>query len=326
MIVTLGKIIEASKSSDLLGLSDRSKIIDYIERAIEIAAYKANWNPWISTMDVCSDSCGYVTLPSIVGTVLACNVNGYPAFFRNSWFEYHINGTGSRGSCGAACGYTWDDKMWTPTFQQLTNWSLVAAICEDSIDGNGSLELIVEGETMDSNSNQKQALTIPVTGASTPGVRVKLLNGVAATDPAMTYFKKITSVTKPVTRGYVKLIAFQPTQLSNAVTIGYYAPNETNPRYRRIKVGSPCSCVRIKFRRASLELVNDYDIVPIASYQATLDLIKAIRLRETGNIDVAQAYETKAIELLQDIQAIESPDWGPVQIDPSHSVGTIDFR
>lgn len=327
MIVTLGKVIEASKSNDVLGISDRTKIIDYISRAIEIAAYRANWNPYVSTLDICSDNNGYITLPSFVDVVLAANVGGRPALFRNSWYEYHINGLGSNSACGGTCGLYWDDKMWSPTFQDVKQWSLVAAICEDPIDGNGSLQMIVQGETVDSNYNQKMALTIPASGPSSPGVRVPILTNYASTDPSVTYFKKITQVTKPVTRGYIKLIAFQPEQLSQAVTLGYYAPNETNPRYKRMKVSCTCEWVRVKYRRKTIDLVNDYDIVPIASYQAMLDLLKAIRLRETNNIDVAEKYETKAVQLLQDIQTIEDgPNWGPLQIEPSFGIGTVDYR
>lgn len=333
MVVTLKRILDASRSTNLLGLgttpADRALTIDYIERALEIAAYKANWDPWIGTMDVCSDCCGYVTLPYEVGTVLAANIGGWPASFRNSWFEYHINGPGDRGPCcGLACNLSWADRMWTPTFQQLTDWSLVAAIVEDPIDGNSGLEIIVEGQTMDAGYNQKMALTIPALGPSLPGVRLPLLNGYASTDAAVTYFKEITNVTKPVTRGYVKLIGFQPTQLSNAVTIGYYAPHETNPRYRRLKVSCACQWVRIKFRRTSLALVQDYDVLPISSYQATIDLLKAIRLRETGNIVDAEAYELKAIQLLSEIQSIEDgPNYSPIQFDPlTFGIGTIDYR
>ena len=327
MIVTLGKVVEACKSRDMLGISDRNTIISYIERAVEIAAYKANWNPVLDTLDICSDDKGFVTLPSFVGTVLSVNINGYPAMFRNSWYEFSVNGLGSY-NCGPACGYSWDDKMWTSTFQQLKDWSLLAALCEDATDGNGSLELIVEGETMDGNLNQKMALTIPTTGASTPGVRLKLLNGYAATDPAVTYFKKITAVTKPVTRGYVKLLAFQPEQFSSAVQIGYYAPNETNPRYRRISIGQPCKCVRVRYRKSDMALVNDYDRVPLPSFQATLDLIKSIRYRETGNLDLAEIHETKAVQLMNEVQSIEDgPGFAPLQFDPNWiGASTIDFR
>lgn len=326
-VVLLGDIIQDTKSGDILGISDRNKIIRYIERAIEIAEFKANWNRYIGEIDICSDDCGCVTLPSFVDTVLAVNINGYPSFPRNGWFEYHINGPGSRGACGPAVSYFWDDKGWSPTFQDLKGWSRLAAIVEDPIDGDGSKCLQVMGETVDGQYNSKDALTIPVTGASEPGVKVPLLIGYASCDPAATIFKRITRVIKPKTRGYVKLIGYGPDQLANAVTLGYYGPDETQPSYRRIRVNKTCTWVRVKFRRADTPLVHDYDIVPLPSRQATLDLIKAIRLRETNNIDVAEAYEQKAIQLLLDIQQIEEgPATFQLQVDPGFGLGTVDYR
>lgn len=326
MQVTLEEVITETQQNDMLGITDRGQILRYIRRALELAQFKANWDPWMGTLDVCSDCDGYVTLPYFVDVVVAANIGGCPAQFRNAWYEYHVNGVGSN-LCGASCGLFWDDKLWSPTFQTLKNWSLIAAICEDPVDGDGSKVLIVQGETIDGQYNTKEALTIPVSGPSSPGVRVQLLNGVAATDPAITYFKRITQVTKPVTRGYVKLIGFQPTQLSNAVTLGYYAPNEVNPIYKRMRVSCKCEWVRVKFRRKSLALVNDYDIVPISSLQAMMLLIKSLRLSDTGNPDTSDKYLAQAIQLMNDAQTIsDGPGFGPIQVEPGFGVGCLDWR
>lgn len=336
MIVQLGRVIEGSKSQDVLGINNRAKIIDYIQRAVEIAAYKGNFDPWLKNLDICADQGGCVTLPSFVGTVLQVNVGGIPTWFRNSWYQFHMNGLGSNlngGPSGMGYGYgtgigfVSDDLGWTPTFQALREWSYVAAICEDPIDGNGSLSLIVEGETMDQNCNPKEAITIPVSGPSQTGIKVPLIFNYPTTDLNITPLRKITRVVKPVTRGYVKLIGFADVSGSNGRTIGYYAPNETNPRYRKIQVSQACQWVRIRFRMAELPLVNDWDIVPLESYQATLDLIKAIRLRETNNYDIAEVAETKAVQLLSEIQcALDGPAIDPIQVDPSFGVGTLDYR
>ena len=176
---TLGQMILASQSQDVLGIGDRDAIIDYLQRAIELAAWKANWDPYLGTMDICCDECGCVTLPSEVGVILACNVGGFPALFRNSWFEYHINGPGSRsgamgygGLAGPTTGYVWDDKGPVACFEDIKHWSYVAAFVEDQVDGSSGLEMQVFGETMDGNYNQKEVLTIPAAGASTPGIFV----------------------------------------------------------------------------------------------------------------------------------------------------------
>ena len=333
MIVTLGKIIEASKSADILGIGDRQRIIHYIERAIELGVNEANWDINLGTIDVCADCNGLVTLPWFVGTVLAVNAGGQPTWFRNSWYEFHINGLGSYNrNCGSLCawGYlnTSDDLLWSPVLQDLPVWSCVAAICEDSVDGGQQppLYLIVQGETMDAQGNQKMALTIPPSGPSSPGVQVPLLNNYAATDQNATMFKRITQVTKPVTRGYVKLLGFPPEQNGLGVTLGYYGPNETNPRYRRIRVSNKCPWVRVRYRRAELPLTDDYEILPIASFQGMLDLIRTVKLRETNNGDEADKMLGRVVNLLGKIEAIENgPGIAPMQVD-SFGSATIDFR
>lgn len=339
MQVTLGQVIAASQSNDVLGLSaatNRAQILDYIERSIELAINEANWQINIGTIDVCSSPEGIVTLPWFVGTVLAVNVCGQPTIFRNSWYEFHINGVGTRGNCGpqnnaACCGWGWlsDDLLWSPTLFDLKQWSYVAAICEDAIDGaqNPPLTLIVEGETMDAYGNPKMALTFPTTGPSQPGVLLPLINNYASTDQGVTPFRKITRVTKPVTRGYVKLIGFPPNQNGNAVTLGYYGPNETNPNYRRIRVDAKCASVRVRYVRAQLPYLYDYEILPVASYQSMLDLLRVVRMRETNNGDEADKMLARVIDLLTKIEVIEQgPAISPMQFEPGWGIGCIDYR
>jgi hypothetical protein len=323
MRVTLGRVIFGSKSDAILGTSDREVAIDFINRAIELAADHANWDIWLDNLDICSDGCGVVTLPSFVDTVLQVNVGGRPTVFRSDWFQFHLNGPGSE-CCGPACGFS-DDQGWSPIFQDLKEWSVVAAICEDAIDGNGTLEMIVEGETKDANLNTKTVYTIPATGPSTAGIKIPLLINVANTVMPLVYFRKITRVTKPVTRGYVKLIAFPIRQMALPATLGYYEPYETTPMYRRIKVACSCKWVRVRYRKSESPLVNDWDILPLASYQASLDLIKSVRLSDANNIKASEAYLAKAIRLLKEIQGRDAT-YTPMVVEPGFGVGCIDPR
>ncbi len=325
MIVTLGQVLKGIKSSGIVGTDDREKGIDLVRRAIELAVYKGNLDPTLGKMDICSDHCGIVTLPSFVGTVLQVNVGGHPTVFRSGWYEFHINGFGN--CCGQTCGWVTDDMGWSPVFQDLTEWSVVAAICEDATDGDGSLKMIVEGETIDANNNPKDAITIPETGPSSAGVEIPLLHNYASTDAIPTYFRKITRVTKPVTRGYVKLIAFPIRQMALSVNVGYYAPNEISPRYRRIKIGAKCKWARIIYRRSELPLVNDWDVLPIAAYQAMLDLVKSIVKSDADDIDGAEIFLSRAVRLMNEIQSAESGSpYGVMQVQPGFGVSTIDFR
>jgi hypothetical protein len=330
---TLGEMIALAGNQDVLGISDRDAIIGYLLRAIELIAWKANWDPYLGDMDICSDSCGRVTLPSEVGVPLAVNVGGFPAYFRNSWFKYHINGPGdvrgmSAGSVvGPRCGYVWDDELSSPTFQDLTQYCYMAAIVEDPVDGNGSLSLQVMGETMDPMYNQKMVVTIPPSGPSQPGVMIPLLTGYASTDAAATQFRKITRVIKPVTRGYVKLIGFPGVQQAQGVTIGYYAPNETDPSYRRIRVNASCKWVRLRYRRSEIKFVYDTDIIPLPCREVLIELLKAVRMRDAGDIDGSDKYVHSAVTIMLERQLIEEgPANFSLQVDPAYGLGTIDYR
>ncbi len=116
-------------------------------------------------------------------------------------------------------------------------------------------------------------------------------------------------------------------QFALSVNIGYYGPNETNPTYRRIKIGATCKWCRIRYRRAAVPLVNDEDIVPLGSYQATLDLIKSIRLSDANNVDLSEAYLAKAVRLLNEVQSAESGStYSPLQVEPGFAIGTLDPR
>jgi len=321
----LGDIITAAKTRDILGIDDRNTIIDYIQRAIEMVSWKTNWDPYLGQMDICCDCNGVVTVPSEVGTILACNVGGFPAQFRNSWFQYHINGPGTEWGAGTAggyggvgpdTGYVWDDRGKHATFQDPKGWSYLAAIVENPADGQGNLTIEVHGDTMDANYNTKFEI-----------VQIPLLNGYASTDSAATQFKTITRVIKPVTQGYVKLIAFAGVQGGAGETLGYYAPQETQPQYRRIRVNAACKWVRIMYRRAEIKLVYDNDLVPFPSKQAMLLLLKSIRLWETNNTDLGQVYENKAYQLLLEQQLIQDgPATFKIQVEPGFGLGCTDYR
>ena len=330
---TLGEMIALAGNQDVLGISDRDAIIGYLMRAIELIESKANWDPYLGDMDICSDGDGLVTLPSEVGVVLAVNVGGFPAFFRNSWFQYHINGPGShRGalngqSLGPNMGYVWDDKGPSPVFQDLREYCYLAAILEDPLDGVGNLSLQVMGETMDRSWNEKTVITSPPSGPSQPGVTIPLLAGYASTDFAATQFRRVTRVIKPVTRGYVKLIGFPGRQQAQGVTIGYYAPNETDPSYRRIRVSAACKQVRLKYRRSEIKFVYDTDIIPLPCREVLIELLKAIRMRDANDIDGSDKYVNSAVNIMLERQLIEEgPANFSLQVDPAYGLGTIDYR
>lgn len=347
-LVSLGEIIEQSKDPGILGISDRAQIIRYIQSALDLTIFKGDLNPTIGTLDTWSDACGFFTCPSFIESVLACNVNGNPSWKNTSWFEFVLGGPGSVGGVGGVggsgstgigsaaiggwgqVGSVWEDRLWSPTYQGVDTYSCLACVTENPADGNKGLYLIVEGE-VDGPPGMgfETAQSIdPATGLTVRGVRVPLMSGLASTDAGVTLFRNITRVIKPVTQGFVKLMAFQPKQGASVRTVGHYGPGDTLPRYRRIRVNSGRAWLRIRYRLAKANLLNDWDVLPIASVEAMLMAIKAVYLRRANRWDEADKCVAVAVGIMNDIQTTE--DGGAaqfvLQVDPGESLGTVDIR
>lgn len=346
-IVTLGKIIQLSKNPGVLGVQDRQTIIDYIGQALELAVYKADFNPSIGDLDSVTDDCGWWTAPSFVESILACNVNGNPSFPLDSWFEFSLGGPGSVGGAGGFAGSssgigsaalggwgqvgsTWQDRLWSPTYQGVDTWSCLACVTENPADGNCGKFLIVEGEVQGPPGMGFEYATSqdPVTGLFVSGVKVPLLYGLATTDSGVTLFRNITRVTKPITQGFVKLMAFQPKQGASVRTVGHFAPNETNPRYRRIRVNSQRAWVRIRYRLKAFNLLQDHDVLQISSTTAMLQLIKAVWLRECNRWEEADKAISNAVTTMMEIQTTEEGGASRfiLQCDPADTLGSMDIR
>ena len=273
-------------------------------------------------------------------------MNGNPSWGNTSYFEFVLGGPGSVGGAGGFAGSSsgigsaglggwgqvgsiWEDRLWSPTYDGVDTYSCLACVTENPSDGNKGLYLIVEGE-VDGPPGMgfETAQSIdPQTGLTVRGVRVPLMSGLASTDAGVTLFRNITRVIKPVTQGFVKLMAFQPKQGASVRTVGHYGPQETLPRYRRIRVNSGKAWLRIRYRIAKVHLLYDYDVLPIASVEAMLMAIKAVFLREANRWDEADKCIALAVQTMMEIQTTE--DGGAAQFvmqcDPADTLGTVDL-
>jgi hypothetical protein len=69
----------------------------------------------LGVVDICVEG-QIVTLPRDIGTVLAANIGGNPAFARSQHHEFHLNGP---GSCCGSCDFAWVDQGLQPTLRRL---------------------------------------------------------------------------------------------------------------------------------------------------------------------------------------------------------------
>jgi hypothetical protein len=105
-----------------------------------------------------------------------------------------------------------------------------------------------------------------------------------------TLVKSVMHVEKPVTVGYVSLYAFDYGRSNDMALIGQYHPSETNPKYRKIRIGKPCAWVRMIYRVRSPEITSEYDYIPLESPRAIIAAVHAVDLEDKDFLEQAQKY------------------------------------
>jgi hypothetical protein len=105
-----------------------------------------------------------------------------------------------------------------------------------------------------------------------------------------TLVKAIYHVEKPVTIGYVSLYAFDHGRSNDMALIGQYHPSETNPKYRRVRIGKPCAWVRMIYRVRAPEITSEYDYIPVENPRAIIAAVHAVDLEDKDFLEQAQKY------------------------------------
>jgi hypothetical protein len=122
----------------------------------------------------------------------------------------------------------------------------------------------------------------------------------AVTPP--TLVKAVQHVQKPVTQGYVSLYAFDYGRSNDMCLIGQYHPSETNPKYRRVRLGKPCAWARIMYRAKAPVVTSVYDYLPLEQSRALICAIHAIDLEDKDFADQAAKYWARADGYLKNLQ------------------------
>ena len=71
-----------------------------------------------------------------------------------------------------------------------------------------------------------------------------------------TLVKSVSHIEKPLTDGYVSLYAWDYGRSNDMTLIGQYHPTETNPSYRKIRIGKPCAWARIIYKVTSPKITS----------------------------------------------------------------------
>ena len=114
-----------------------------------------------------------------------------------------------------------------------------------------------------------------------------------------TLVKSILHIEKPVTVGYISLYAYDYGRSNDMALVGQYHPSETNPKYRRIRIGKPCAWVRIIYRMAHPNITSVYDYIPVENTRAIMAAVHAVDLEDKDFDQQSERYWGKAFSYLR---------------------------
>jgi hypothetical protein len=128
--------------------------------------------------------------------------------------------------------------------------------------------------------------------------------------------KSILHIEKPPTKGYVSLYAFDYGRSNDMALIGQYHPSETNPKYRRIRIGKPCAWVRMLYRVKAPVIQSMDDYIPVEHQRAVIAAVHAVDLEDKDFMEQAQKYWQAAYNYLrQQNESLDGHAFTPPQIN-----------
>jgi hypothetical protein len=131
-----------------------------------------------------------------------------------------------------------------------------------------------------------------------------------------TLVKSVMHVEKPVTVGYISLYAYDYGRSNDMALIGQYHPSETNPKYRRIRIGKPCAWARIIYRTAHPNITSVYDYIPVENTRAIMAALHAVDLEDKDFSEQSEKYWAKALAYLRSQhESMTGHAFEPIQVD-----------
>ena len=299
----------------ILGNVGENQIFDTITECLEILCTKGHYDGLTGYVDILTDGRRYVTLPRFVDQPVAISINGRPAYMRNKWSEFHLNGPGSDEYGGQHMGGvqfgSWYGFSGSGRWGQIRAWDSVGEVVTIApLSAVSQLVAIPDDVTDDGK-------TITVYGYDDTGkwIRTNGLDGFVVTINhnklvpninADQKVAKIERVFRQSTRGFVRLIAYDTVDQTTSVQLGYYYPDETEPKYFRIRLPTDASWIRLRYRKRTLRVTSIWQPLHLHSRTAIVTMCRSLKLLDT-DAATAQAMEDKAVKYLDDDQKARNP-------------------
>ena len=303
MRLTLGDIRPVIAKMLSMASTD-SRVVDYINEAQQRLLYKGKWQSTYARYAV-ANSNGTITWPRQLETIETVAIDGVPSVVRNEWFEFLESGPGLADSTGA-------DNL------TLIDRATACVFSDIDTDNDKKLRLYFnsadDGKTITFQGYDNEGLWVRTTdgGSRIDGEKITLASDNADTSvtgfthyvDSTTKFSVVSAIQKDVTAYNMYLYEIEATGTVTKRLIGEYDPTETRPVYRRSLIaGLPdesTQTVTVVGKLRFIPAVNDTDWL-IINYEAALkEMVLSIRKAENNLVQEAAAYETRAVELMQE--------------------------
>lgn len=300
-------IIEDAET--IFGFKRGEKLFLWITDAVELLAQKGEIDPLVGFVDLCVDG-GCVTLPREIETVLAVNIGGRPALGHDQLFSFHLNGP---GDFKGRCDYTWDDNGLHPVYRDLKCPAKVVAFLDNPED-DGKLVRVFGYDTSNAPLRTK------VGTEWQDGYIVPTLYGYALPEAGAPTISRITGIVKDVTAGNIRLSSFDSSTTTGTL-LGVFEPDETIPRYRRLRVYNSNGWIRLCYRKRSAQVRSVHDRILIHSRPALILAMKALKFYRDSDLANGQAFEANATRLLTEREAtLTGLSGSPLQVEDRNSI------
>lgn len=300
----------------ILGNVGQFNIFDATTVALEALCAKGHYDGLTGYVDIQTDGRRYATLPRFVDQPVAISINGRPAYMRNKWSEFHLNGPGSDeyggqwmggGSFGSWYGFSgsgrwgqihaWDSVGEVVTISPLSCVSQLVAIPDSVNDDGKTLRIYGYDET------GKRILGADGQDGYTVVVNHNKLVPNINSDQKIA---RIDRITRDVTSNFVRLYAFDAAQQTTSVLLGYYYPDETEPKYFRIKLPLDAHWIRLRYRKRTYKVTSVWQPLHLHCRLAIVTMVRSMKALET-DAAAAQVFEDKAMKFLDDDQKARNP-------------------
>lgn len=269
--------------SDANDASFLAKLNDVTERMINHGVW-----PGVKGIVEFNATTGYITLPRRYETILGCVVNNWPRAVYGRYHEFLPGGPGFEKDLDYDYGLLSDQEdVCTEGVQAAAG--LIRLTIANATDANKTVRVYgvdANGDTIFDSTGKE-------------GIAMTLANPTVTGSVSMF----VKAVSKAVTVGNVTISSVTD---GTATELSVYEPTETDPLYRRYKLGTITArddetpAVRTLCKRRWIKLVNETDLVYPGNLGALKMGLLAAMVEETGGKQLREAedYWTKCWQLL----------------------------